>query len=158
MATCLHINLIFTGVYSVDLTPVKQKENRLVGTSVSLSYTLSKIATGSDYFFWYRQYPGEPPQFLLSISGFGINKTAESLGSDERFSTELTEEKTGVNLKISSVAVTDSALYHCALQPTVTGNTDSLYKNLTRNLKSICHYLKLWFRGGASGEVNSPGA
>ena len=130
MATCLHINLIFTGVYSVDLTPVKQKENRLVGTSVSLSYTLSKIATGSDYFFWYRQYPGEPPQFLLYISGLGINKTAESLGSDKRFSTELTEEKTGVDLKISSVAVTDSALYYCALRPTVTGNTDSLYKHL----------------------------
>ena len=79
-----------------------------------------------DYFFWYRQYPGEPPQFLLSISGFGINKTAESLGSDKRFSTELTEEKTGVDLKISSVAVTDSALYYCPLQPTVTGNKDSL--------------------------------
>ena len=130
MATCFLINHIFTGVYSVDLTPVKQKENRLVGTSVSLSYTLSKIATGSDYFFWYRQYPVEPPQFLLYISGLGINKTAESLGSDKRFSTELTEEKTGVDLKISSAAVTDSALYYCALRPTVTGNTDSLYKNL----------------------------
>ena len=115
---------------TLDLTPVKQKENRLVGTSVSLSYTLSKIATGSDYFFWYRQYPGEPPQFLLYISGFGINRTAESLGSDKRFSTELTEEKTGVDLTISSAAVTDSALYYCALRPTVTGNTDSLYKNL----------------------------
>ncbi|CAL8313366.1 unnamed protein product [Gadus morhua 'NCC'] len=130
MATCLHINLIFTGVNSVDLTPVKQKENRLVGTSVSLSYTLSKIATGSDYFFWYRQYPVEPPQFLLSISGLGINRTAESLGSDKRFSIELIE-KTGVDLTISSAAVTDSALYYCALRPTVTGNIDSLYKNLT---------------------------
>uniref|UniRef100_A0A8C4ZWU4 Immunoglobulin V-set domain-containing protein n=1 Tax=Gadus morhua TaxID=8049 RepID=A0A8C4ZWU4_GADMO len=114
MATCLHINLIFTGVYSVDLTPVKQKENRLVGTSVSLSYTLSKIATGSDYFFWYRQYPVEPPQFLLYISGLGINRTAESLGSDKRFSTELTEEKTGVDLKISSdLTLVDTALYYC---------------------------------------------
>ena len=130
MATCFLINHIFTGVYSVDLTPVEQRENSLEGTSVTLSYPLSQIATGNDYFFWYRQYPGEPPQFLLSISGFGINKTAESLGSDKRFSTELTEEKTGVDLKISSVAVTDSALYYCALRPTVTGNTDSLYKNL----------------------------
>ena len=90
MATCLQIKFIFTGVYSVNLTPVKQKENSLEGTSVSPSYTLSKIATGNDYFFWYRQYPGEPPQFLLSISGFGNNRTAESLGSDKRFSIELT--------------------------------------------------------------------
>ena len=126
MATCLQIKFIFTGVYSVDLTPVEQRKNSLEGTSVTLSYTLSKTATGNDYLFWYRQYPGEPPQFLLYISGLGINKTAESLGSDKRFSTELTEEKTGVDLKISSVAVTDSALYYCALRPTVTGNTDSL--------------------------------
>ena len=131
MATCLHINLIFTGVYSVDLTLVKQKENSLGSTTVTLSHRLHKEIAGGDDFFWYRQYPGEPPQFLLSISGFGINKTAESLGSDKRFSTELTEEKTGVDLKISSVAVTDSALYYCALRPTVTGNIDSLYKNLT---------------------------
>ena len=90
-----------------------------------------------DYFFWYRQYPGEPPQFLLYISGLGNNRTAESLGSDKRFSTELTEEKTGVDLKISSVAVTDSALYYCALQPTVTGNIGSLYKNLLSTKQSF---------------------
>ena len=124
------MNLIFTGVYSVDLTPVKKEENSLEGTTVTLSYRRSRTATGSDDLFWYRQYPGEPPQFLLYISGLGIKKTAESLGSDKRFSTELTEEKTGVDLKISSAAVTDSALYYCALRPTVTGNTDSLYKNL----------------------------
>ena len=118
MATCLHINLIFTGVYSVDLTPVKPTENSLDGTTVTLSHRLHKKIAGGDDFFWYRQYPGEPPQFLLSISGLGFNKTAESLGSDKRFSTELTEEKTGVDLTISSAAVTDSALYYCALRPT----------------------------------------
>ena len=130
MATRLQINLIFTGVYSVDLTLVKQKENSLGSTTVTLSHRLHKEIAGGDDFFWYRQYPGEPPQFLLSISGLGVNKTAESLGSDKRFSIELIE-KTGVYLTISSAAVTDSALYYCALRPTVTGNIDSLYKNLT---------------------------
>ncbi|CAL8234874.1 unnamed protein product [Boreogadus saida] len=61
---------MIAGVYSVDPTPVKQKETSLDGT-VTLSYTLSKIDKWSDNFFWYRQYPGEPPQFLLTISGFG---------------------------------------------------------------------------------------
>ena len=110
----------------MDLTPVKPTENSLDGTTVTLSHRLHKKIAGGDDFFWYRQYPGEPPQFLLYISGFGINRTAESLGSDKRFSTELTEEKTGVDLTISSAAVTDSALYYCPLQPTVTGNKDSL--------------------------------
>ena len=67
----------------------------------------------------------------MYISGLGTIRTAESLGSDKRFSTKLTENKTGVDLEISSAVVTDSALYYCAVRPTVTGNTDSLYKNLT---------------------------
>ncbi|KAK0142924.1 T cell receptor alpha variable 3 [Merluccius polli] len=68
--------------------------NSLDGTSVTLSYNFSRTAAGSDYFFWYRQYPGDPPQYLMYISGLGYIRTAESLGSDKRFSTKLTEDKT----------------------------------------------------------------
>ncbi|XP_042285082.1 uncharacterized protein LOC121908855, partial [Thunnus maccoyii] len=71
---------------------------------------------GTDYFFWYRQYPGKPPEFLISHSGTG------SLISDPvpRLSFNVSADKTQMDLQISSAAVTDSALYYCAVRPTVT--------------------------------------
>ena len=123
-------------IHSIQDSPVQA----LQGDGVTLSCNYSSAT----YFFWYRQYPSSPPQLLIKeymeLSGFTLKKDSD---------------KKMFHLEISAAAVTDSALYFCAVEPTVTGNTDSLYKNLTRNLKSICHYLKLWFRGGASGEVNS---
>ncbi|XP_035861063.1 uncharacterized protein LOC116065854, partial [Sander lucioperca] len=111
---------ILTGISCEELTPVETEENSLEGSSVTLSYRYSKQATSSDYFFWYRQYPGKPPDFILFISGMNITKKAESLTLDTRFSTKLSEEKHRVDLQISSAALSDSAVYYCALQPTVT--------------------------------------
>ncbi|KAK0144432.1 T cell receptor alpha variable 3 [Merluccius polli] len=104
-----------------ELTHMKNEENSLDGTTVTLSYNFSRTAASGDDFFWYRQYPGDPPQYLMYISGLGTIRTAESLGSDKRFSTKLTEDKTGMDLEISSAVVTDSALYYCAVRPTCKG-------------------------------------
>ncbi|CAJ1073135.1 unnamed protein product [Xyrichtys novacula] len=107
-----------------DLAPTKNEESCIEGSSVTLSYKSSKLSSG-DYFFWYRQYPGTPPQFLISHSGSGtpISKPVP------RLSFKVSEDKIHVNLQISSAAVTDSAVYYCAVKPTVTGNTKTLYKN-----------------------------
>ncbi|XP_034003913.1 uncharacterized protein LOC117496363 [Trematomus bernacchii] len=109
---------ILLGVSCEDLTPVKTEEFSPEGSTVTLSYRYSKQAAGDDYFFWYRQYPGEPPEFLLSISGVNFTNKAESLKSDTRFFTDLSEGKKRVDLQISSAAVTDSAVYYCAVKPT----------------------------------------
>ncbi|KAL7386102.1 hypothetical protein ABVT39_004046 [Epinephelus coioides] len=130
---------ILTGVSCEELTPVKNEEYSLEGSTVTLSYRYSKQATASDNFFWYRQYPGKPPEFLMFISGMNITRTAGSLKSDTRFFTELTEEKRCVDLQISSAAVTDSAVYYCAVRPTVTGNTKTLYKNIMSKDNTILH-------------------
>ncbi len=39
-----------------------------------------------------------------------------------------------MTLTISSTEVKDSAMYYCALEPTVTGNTTALYKNRVRRI------------------------
>ncbi|KAL7386688.1 hypothetical protein ABVT39_012041 [Epinephelus coioides] len=59
------------GVSCEELTPVKNEEYSLEGSTVTLSYRYSKQATNLDYFFWYRQYPGKPPEFLISHLGGG---------------------------------------------------------------------------------------
>ncbi|KAJ4922455.1 hypothetical protein JOQ06_022951 [Pogonophryne albipinna] len=117
------------GVSCEDLTALQREEFSPEGSSVTLSYRYSKTITGSEDFFWYRQYPGKPPEFLLYISGTSFKSLAESLKSDTKFSSKLSAGKK-IDLSISSAAMTDSAVYYCALRPTVTGNTNTLYKNL----------------------------
>ncbi|KAG9331221.1 hypothetical protein JZ751_019734 [Albula glossodonta] len=103
-----------------------------------------------NWFYWYRQYPGSAPQYILCRgSGSGTADFAkdrfESTADENSGKTVLTIKKLipedsamyycalrtsahsvkdtkHVNLEISSAKVTDSALYYCALQPTVTGN------------------------------------
>ena len=110
------------GVSYEELTPIEKEENSLEGSSVTLSYRYSKQAGYTDYFFWYRQYPGKPPEFIIFHLG-SQNETNSGL------SVSVSEDKTKMDLQISSAAVTDSALYYCAVRPTVTANPQSLYKN-----------------------------
>uniref|UniRef100_A0A3B3UVW1 Immunoglobulin V-set domain-containing protein n=1 Tax=Poecilia latipinna TaxID=48699 RepID=A0A3B3UVW1_9TELE len=109
-----------------QLTAHQNEEFAVENSNVTLSYNYSKQADGNDYFFWYRQYPGKPPQFLISHLGTGV-QTSQQL---PRLSFNMNADKTRMDLLISSAAVTDSAVYYCAVRPTVTGNTRTLYKNL----------------------------
>ena len=85
---------------------------------------------------WYRQYQRSRPEFLLSITEDGsIYPTV----SDFSAHINITEKEKRVDLQISSAAVSDSAVYYCALQPTVTGNTKTLYKNLWSKDNRILH-------------------
>uniref|UniRef100_A0A3P8QEM7 Ig-like domain-containing protein n=1 Tax=Astatotilapia calliptera TaxID=8154 RepID=A0A3P8QEM7_ASTCA len=95
----------------------------LEGSTATLSYRYSRQATGSDQFYWYRQYPGKPPEFLTF--NLGTQNTTNS-----KLSVRMVDDRNGLNLQISSAAVSDSAVYYCAVRPTVTGNSKTLYKNL----------------------------
>uniref|UniRef100_A0A8C1B3L0 Ig-like domain-containing protein n=1 Tax=Cyprinus carpio carpio TaxID=630221 RepID=A0A8C1B3L0_CYPCA len=66
---------------------------------------------------WYRQYPGSRPEFLLLV--YESNSVLHAEPPFPRLNASVNKEGKWVYLEISSVAVTDSALYYCALEPTV---------------------------------------
>uniref|UniRef100_A0A671U343 Ig-like domain-containing protein n=1 Tax=Sparus aurata TaxID=8175 RepID=A0A671U343_SPAAU len=111
---------LFPGLIAADsISPVEAEVN----STVTLSYTYSKQATAGDYFFWYRQYPGKPPEFLISHLGTQND-------TNNRLSVKVSDDKTKMHLKTTRVSVSDSAVYYCAVRPTVTGNTKTLQKPL----------------------------
>ncbi len=115
--------VVFGNVIKPNNTDVVYEE----GSNVTLLCSHSPAA--SDYIHWYRQYGRSKPEFLVLT--FASAKEAKVSGVDPRFSVKVEKrEKIHVDLEISSAAVSDSALYYCALRPTVTGNTSVLYKNL----------------------------
>ncbi|XP_070700903.1 uncharacterized protein [Pempheris klunzingeri] len=132
-----------TGISCENLSPVKDEVHSLEGSTVTLSYRYSRQADGTDHFFWYRQYQGKPPEFLWYISGLNFTRRAESLRPETKFSTKLSEEKHRVDLQISSAAVTDSALYYCAVKPTWK-NTDQLLFGFNNSKDMLLHFFLLF--------------
>uniref|UniRef100_A0AAQ4S8D9 Ig-like domain-containing protein n=1 Tax=Gasterosteus aculeatus aculeatus TaxID=481459 RepID=A0AAQ4S8D9_GASAC len=106
------------------------------GFSVSLS---CKYSVKADNLQWYRQNPGSSPQFLLLITDTQQPSVVHAQPPEPRLTAELNKERTQVHLKIPSATVSDSAVYYCAVRPTVTGNTKTLYKNLWIKDNSVHH-------------------
>ncbi|XP_067463149.1 immunoglobulin kappa light chain-like [Thunnus thynnus] len=90
------------------------------GDTVTLACTFK--TSGSHTLFWYKQEVNDFPKFMLRglMSGTAANTAAE-----ERIDAKI--NGTSVPLKIQKLQLSDSAVYYCALQPTVTGNTKTLY-------------------------------
>uniref|UniRef100_A0A3Q3EV30 Ig-like domain-containing protein n=1 Tax=Labrus bergylta TaxID=56723 RepID=A0A3Q3EV30_9LABR len=85
------------------------------GDTVTLDCIFETTRT-SPTLIWYRQkcndFPRYIPEFLLYITeGGSIHPT------DSDFSAYINKTEKRVNLEISSAALTDSAVYYCALSP-----------------------------------------
>uniref|UniRef100_A0A673GVA9 T-cell receptor alpha/delta variable 2.0.3 n=1 Tax=Sinocyclocheilus rhinocerous TaxID=307959 RepID=A0A673GVA9_9TELE len=130
----MHVNLR-NNLHSIVVVVVFYTENnvnRPNETSVVLtegrSTTLSCSYDGSAYsLHWYRQKPGSKPEFLLLI--VRSTKTVVSASPPHPHMSIRLSNSNGVDLEISSAAVSDSALYYCALELTVTEKQTTLYKN-----------------------------
>ncbi|KAI5627834.1 hypothetical protein C0J50_10659 [Silurus asotus] len=119
--------VFFFIVESADIS-IKPEESTLSvteGSNIKLSCTYNGSV---DTLHWYQQKPGSRPEFLLLIYESG-KQVIKGQPPHPRLSIILEKIKKKVDLIISSAAVSDSALYYCALQPTVTGNPAALYKN-----------------------------
>ncbi|KAI5611088.1 hypothetical protein C0J50_11898 [Silurus asotus] len=120
---CLWMSLGDSMADSIEtLSPHKAVDE---GDDVTLSCKYETSDT-NPYLHWYRQQPKSKPVFLLLInpSGFKTNPMPPRLDA------KVDKTNKEVVLIISSAAVSDFALYYCALRPTVTGNPAALYKNL----------------------------
>ncbi len=98
------------------ITPYSASQFADEGDSVTLSCSYTGSVRG---LHWYRQYAGSPPKFLI-LESFGTVIKADPPVAG--VSINHIKDNSSVYLKISSAAVTDSALYYCTLEPTVKGN------------------------------------
>uniref|UniRef100_A0A3B4C613 Ig-like domain-containing protein n=1 Tax=Pygocentrus nattereri TaxID=42514 RepID=A0A3B4C613_PYGNA len=107
------------------ITPLENKVqvDALEDETVTLS---CKYEGSAAYLYWYRQYSGSRPEFLLRIDP-DTNAVAHATPRFPRLDTKLNGRT--LILEISSAAISDSALYYCAMEPTVTENPATLYKN-----------------------------
>ncbi|KAG5285573.1 hypothetical protein AALO_G00004940 [Alosa alosa] len=112
-----------------DFVTQPKDEMGLEGSMVTLICQYeTKASALSQYLFWYQQKPnGFPKYFLL--------KTSISQENDpdfkRRFNATLNTDTKTVNLTIQDLQVSDSAVYYCALRPTVTAADSALIQKLS---------------------------
>ncbi|XDV27638.1 hypothetical protein PO909_031139, partial [Leuciscus waleckii] len=136
----LHSVILFSALVCASngdtITPDKTQEFAAEGSSVKLSCNYSSAWS----LLWYRQYPGSAPEFLVLILDSAKDVKTSDVG--QRFTTKIRKDNQNrVDLEISSAEVSDSAVYYCALTPTVTGNTRTLYKNLLALVKKKVYFI-----------------
>ncbi|XP_076151310.1 uncharacterized protein LOC143134639 [Alosa pseudoharengus] len=95
------------------------------GGNATFSCNYSSSTSGNSL-QWYRQDPNSIPEFLYFIYEAGT--TSETV---PRLTPSIKKEEKRVFLELSSAEASDSAVYYCALRPTVTGTQTLLCKNLS---------------------------
>uniref|UniRef100_A0A8C1QG66 T-cell receptor alpha/delta variable 13.0 n=1 Tax=Cyprinus carpio TaxID=7962 RepID=A0A8C1QG66_CYPCA len=96
----------------MGIAPVSPNAFVSEGNTITLSCNYNGSAA-TDALHWYRQYPGSRPDFLFLVNEAKFEQPA--VPSIPGISARINEEKNRVDLEITGTALTDSALYYCAL-------------------------------------------
>ena len=101
---------------------VDQPSNDVVGVEgevVTLHCTYDvTTSTSQFYLFWYKFQANDVPRYMLQRYTFGDGDNSD--GFKVRFKAELNATAKSVPLTVMDLQVSDSAVYYCALRPTVT--------------------------------------
>uniref|UniRef100_A0A671PC17 Ig-like domain-containing protein n=1 Tax=Sinocyclocheilus anshuiensis TaxID=1608454 RepID=A0A671PC17_9TELE len=103
------------------IKPVFTEKQVLAGKGVTLICNYTGTVRSLQ---WYRQYPGSKPEHLIMFF-----ETSPKSEPALRLTAAADKAAKSMNLTIFSTEVIDSAMYYCALEPTVTGSRTSLCKN-----------------------------
>uniref|UniRef100_A0A3P9D9B7 Ig-like domain-containing protein n=1 Tax=Maylandia zebra TaxID=106582 RepID=A0A3P9D9B7_9CICH len=120
-----------------NVLQAKGEETAAAGGTVTLDCLYNTSSLTGTSLFWYKQDGNNSPEFILMRYSGDDGNTADEF--KERFSSTLDSSIRSVPLKIQKLQLSDSAVYYCALQPTVTGNSKTLYKNLWSKDNRILH-------------------
>ncbi|KAI5627817.1 hypothetical protein C0J50_10665, partial [Silurus asotus] len=117
-------NVFTAGAAGSSITPKQTIISSPEGSNTTLTCTYDDSA---NYLYWYQQKPQSGQEFLLRIIK-STDYVTRAKQLDPRISIRLHKDKKKVDLEIFPAAVSDSALYYCAMEPTVTQNSYTLYK------------------------------
>lgn len=123
--TCSLLSLLFSGVTNAE--DIIYPNNDTVIAKADEKVMLSCSYTGTVYdLYWYRQIPGSAPQFLIMESSGFITHATPQVPGITMYNRKDTKR---MELEIFPAAVAYSALYYCAVRPTVKGNPLTPDKN-----------------------------
>ena len=101
----------FEGVTADQVSPEREGVTQSEEESVTLKCSYE---TSSSYveLHWYRQYPGQAPQYLLQKGA--RSRSYYKHIPDQRFDSTTSQTSTELHIKVLTLA--DTALYYCALR------------------------------------------
>uniref|UniRef100_A0A8C1S0V4 Ig-like domain-containing protein n=1 Tax=Cyprinus carpio TaxID=7962 RepID=A0A8C1S0V4_CYPCA len=126
----IHSYTLSSGQDRVKQSSGEMPESEGAQVILMCNYTTTSL---SPDLFWYKQLPNRSPTFILN------QYTTEP---DFKYSATLNSTLRTFPLMIKNLLVSDSAVYYCALRPTVTETHSALTQKLSNT-----HYRGLTLRG-----------